>query len=87
MFIKLIENIKLDYKLIDFIKNTIKDSLSHKHIPSKILQVSDIPKTKSGKIMELTIKKILNNEKITNLNSIINPECLDDYKNRRELKY
>ena len=56
-----------------------------KHVPSKFLQVSDIPKTKNGKIVEITIKKILNNEKITNLNSIANPECLKNYRDRKEL--
>ena len=86
LFVKLDENKKLDEKLISLIKNKIKNLLSPKHVPSKILQVSNIPKTKSGKIVEITIKKILNNEEITNINSIINPECLEDYKNRKELQ-
>ena len=61
------------------IKNIIKKQLSPKHIPSKIIIMSDIPKTKSGKIVEMTVKKIINNEKIDNLNSLINPECLEEY--------
>jgi acetoacetyl-CoA synthetase len=54
--------------------------LSPKHIPAKIIQVQDIPKTKNGKIVELTVKKIMNNEAVLNLNTLINPECLQEYK-------
>ena len=53
--------------------------LSHKHVPAKIIQIKDIPKTKSGKIVELCVKKIINNEKINNLNILANPECLSEY--------
>ena len=60
--------------------------LSPKHIPAIILQVLDIPKTKNGKIVEITIKKIINNEEVTNLSSLANPDCLKDYSNRKELR-
>ena len=80
MFIQLTKKNVLDKKLLDEIKNKIKSSLSPKHIPSVILDVSEIPRTKSGKIVELTIKKIVNNEKITNLSSLYNPECLKEYR-------
>ena len=86
LFVKLKDNIQLNEKIINKIKSNIKILLSPKYIPSKILSVSDIPKTKSGKIVELTIKNIINNEKITNLSSLINPDCLNDFKNRDELK-
>ncbi|PPR45902.1 MAG: Acetyl-coenzyme A synthetase [Alphaproteobacteria bacterium MarineAlpha5_Bin7] len=82
MFVKLIKKNILNNKLIDKIKNSIKYSLSPKHVPYLIIEISDIPKTKSGKIVELTIKKIVNNEKITNLNSLYNPECLEEYKSK-----
>ena len=72
--------------MINLIKYKIKNLLSPKHVPSKIIQVSDIPRTKNGKLVEITIKKILNNERITNINSLANPECLDDYRNRKELQ-
>ena len=86
LFVKLNNNKILNIKLINTIKNQIKILLSPKHIPAIILQVSDIPKTKNGKIVEITIKKIINNEEVTNLNSLANPGCLKDYKNRKELK-
>ena len=80
LFLKLIPNKSINDKLILKIKNQIKNLLSPKHIPAKIIQVQDIPKTKSGKIVELTVKKIMNNEDVLNLNSLVNPECLLEYK-------
>ncbi len=86
LFVKLSGGIKLKDTFREKIKNEIKYSLSPKHVPSKIIQVSDIPRTKSGKIVELTIKKIINNEKVENLTSLINPESLDNFKNLKELR-
>ena len=79
LFTKLQKNFNLTDTFKDLIKQKIKRLLSPKHVPYNILQVSEIPKTKSGKIVELTVKKIINNEKIENLNSLINPKCLDEY--------
>ena len=70
----------------DLIKYKIKTELSPKHVPKFILQVDDIPKTKNGKIVELTVKKIVNNEEIDNLSSLINPGSLKNFKDRKELK-
>ena len=86
LFIKLKKFFKLNTTLIELIKNKIKYSLSPKHTPSKIIQVSDIPKTKSGKIVELTIKQIIHNEKILNLSSLVNPESLNEFRDRKELE-
>ena len=51
------------------------------------VEVYDIPKTKSGKIVELAIKKTIHNERVGNLSSLMNPESLDNFKNIVELKY
>ncbi|HJO14140.1 MAG: acetoacetate--CoA ligase [Pelagibacteraceae bacterium] len=85
LFVKLKNNIQLDGSFINIIKEKIKSNLSPKHIPAKIIDVSDIPKTKSGKIVELAIKKIVNNEKINNLNSIANPECLEEFRKKSQI--
>ena len=79
LFIKTNDKIKIDDNFRNKVKKEIKNLLSPKHIPSFIIEVSDIPKTKSGKIVEMTIKKIINNEIIDNLNVLSNPECLDEY--------
>ena len=80
LFIKLIANQLINEDFVLKVRNQIKNSLSPKHIPAKIIQVQDIPKTKSGKIVELTVKKIINNEVALNLGSLLNPECLLEYK-------
>ena len=79
LFVKTTNGVILNNNLENEIKDVIKTQLSPKHIPSQVIMMSDIPKTKSGKIVEITVKKIINNEKIDNLNSLSNAECLDDY--------
>jgi len=80
LFIKIKNKIKFSTKLIDKIKNDIRYNLSPKYLPAKIFPIKDIPKTKSGKIVELTIKKIINGEKEENLNNLSNPNCLKQYE-------
>ena len=80
LFVKLNSNTILDDILIKNIKLEIRTNLSPKHIPSKIFAVSDIPKTKSGKIVELSIKNIINGIAIENENALANPDCLKEYQ-------
>ena len=63
----------------------IKESLSTVYVPYKIIQVTDIPKTKSGKIMELAVKQIINGKKIDNIEALSNPECISEYQKNKEL--
>ena len=79
LFIKMHSNYNLNEELIKIIKSEIRTNLSPKHIPSKIFEISDIPKTKSGKIVELTIKNIINGLEIENKNALANPHCLKEY--------
>jgi acetoacetyl-CoA synthetase len=55
-------------------------------VPSKIIRVSDIPRTKNGKIVELAVKNIIEGNKIKNIQALANPEILNEYKNLSELK-
>ena len=79
LFIQIKNNSKFSSNFINDIKSIIRTSLSPKHVPSMIYKVKEIPKTRSGKIVELTVKKIINNEKVENLNSLINKKSLDEY--------
>ncbi len=81
LFVKLKQNLILNIKLEKTIRNMIKKNLSPKYVPAKIFSISDIPKTKSGKIVELTIKNIMNGKKIDNLSSLSNSDCLIEYQN------
>ena len=80
MFIKINKGCVYNKNIENRIKKQIKLLLSPKHVPKKIFKVNDIPKTKSGKTVEITIKKLINKQDIENLSSLINPECLSEYK-------
>ena len=80
LFIKSTSNSKITLKQIMNIKKLIKNQLSPRHVPWKCIQVKDIPRTKSGKNSEIIVKKILNNDRVTNLDALANPESLKEYK-------
>ena len=68
------------------LKKTIRSEASPRHVPAKIIEVSDIPRTKNGKIVELAVKNIIEGNKIKNIQALANPEVLKEYKNLEELK-
>ena len=86
LFIKLTNNLKLSDHLLMLLRSNIKEKLSRRHVPAHIIQVSDIPKTRSGKIAELTVRDIVNGEKAENTEALANPECLMQYENIELLK-
>ena len=81
LFIKLFNKKIITYSQILKIKNLIKIQLSPRHVPWKVFQVKDFPKTKCGKNSEIFVKNTLNHDKISNLDALANPECLKEYKN------
>ena len=85
LFVKLQNDIELDQAIIDKIKNNISSSNSIRHVPAKIIKVSDIPRTRSGKIAEITVRDIINGMKVKNLEALANPVCLSEYENIEEL--
>ena len=80
LFLKLKDNQTLSDFIIDEIKILIKNKCSPRHIPTIIIQVEDIPYTINGKKIEIAIKRIINGEKSINVESVSNPECLEEYK-------
>ena len=86
LFIVLNNKFIFDNRLVDKIKKQIRKNASPRHVPSKIIKVRDIPRTKNGKIVELAIKNIIEGNKINNIEAIANPEILKEYKNLDELK-
>jgi len=71
--------------LVGKVKIEIKKNASPKHVPSKILEVKDIPRTKSGKIVELAVKNIIEGNTIKNKEALANPEALKQFKNLRDI--
>jgi acetoacetyl-CoA synthetase len=55
-------------------------------VPAKVVQVTDIPRTKSGKIMELAVRNVIHGRDVQNLEALANPEALEQYRDRDELK-
>jgi acetoacetyl-CoA synthetase len=86
LFIKLADNHVISEELKLLICSNISEKLSRRHVPSHIIQVSDIPKTRSGKIAELTIRDIINGDPIKNIEALANPDCLEQYENIAEIK-
>jgi len=75
----------LDNEKIKLIKTRIKKNCSPKHVPAIIIKVPEIPRTKSGKIVELAVKKVINGEELNNKEAIANPDSLKYFKNLKEL--
>ena len=86
LFLVLNEPNSLDNSLVEKLKKTIRAEASPRHVPAKILEVSDIPRTKNGKIVELAVKNIIEGNKIKNIQALANPEVLKQFKNMEELK-
>jgi len=81
------ENYNLDENLMSKIKNKIKINASPRHVPAKIISVSDIPKTKNGKIVELAVKNLIEGNEVKNKEALANPQILEQFRNLKELKY
>ena len=86
LFITTKNNEDLDDEKIKLIKNRIRKNCSPKHVPKIIIKVPEIPRTKSGKIVELAVKKLINGEELNNKEAIANPDSLKYFINLRELK-
>ena len=72
--------------LIKKLKKTIRSEASPRHVPAKIIEVNDIPRTKNGKIVELAVINIIEGNKIKNIQALANPNILKQYKNLKQLK-
>ena len=86
LFVTTKDNQELDEEKIKSIKLKIRKNCSPKHVPSLVIKVPAIPRTKSGKIVELAVKKLIHGETINNKEAIANPEALKYFKNLPQLK-
>jgi acetoacetyl-CoA synthetase len=85
LFVKLRERVSLDRKLEARIRKAIRDHTSPRHVPAKILQVKDIPRTRSGKITELAVRDVVHGREVKNVGALANPEALEGFRDRPEL--
>jgi len=86
LFVVLQPGIDLDEKLIQLIRQTVRAKCTPRHMPSKVIQVAEIPRTKSGKIVELAVRDVVHNREIKNRGALANPQALELYKNIAELQ-
>ncbi|HYS57805.1 MAG TPA: acetoacetate--CoA ligase, partial [Burkholderiales bacterium] len=85
LFVKLREGLALDDALVTRIKNQIRANTTPRHVPAKIVQVPDIPRTKSNKIVELAVRDVVHGQPVKNIEALANPEALAHFRNRPEL--
>jgi acetoacetyl-CoA synthetase len=85
LFIVMSKNYLLTAELSNKIKLQIKKNASPRHVPGKIIVVKDIPRTKSGKIVELAVKSKIEGSQIKNIEALANPEALEQFNNLKEL--
>ena len=86
LFVKLREGLVLEDALVQKIRQKIRDNATPRHVPAKVIQVADIPRTKSGKIVELAVRDVVHGRSIKNVEALANPEALALYKNLPQLK-
>jgi acetoacetyl-CoA synthetase len=86
LFVKLRDDLVLESDLIGKIRQRIRDNTTPRHVPAKILQVNDIPRTKSGKIVELAVRDTVHGRTVKNLEALANPGALEYFRNRPELE-
>lgn len=86
LFVRLREGLVLDDDLQEKIRRVIRDNTTPRHVPAKIVQVPDIPRTKSGKIVELAVRQVVHGQPVKNVEALANPEALEYFRDRAELK-
>jgi acetoacetyl-CoA synthetase len=87
LFVVLKPGLTLDTALRDRIKTQIRTGASPRHVPAKVVQVADIPRTKSGKITELAVRELVHGRDVKNKEALANPEALDFYRGIAELAH
>ena len=85
LFVKLREGVTLDEPLVGRIKSQIRQNTTPRHVPAVVLAVSDIPRTKSGKIVELSVREAVHGREAKNVAALANPESLAQFRGRQEL--
>jgi acetoacetyl-CoA synthetase len=86
LFVHLRDGLTLDDALADRIRHHIRANTTPRHVPARIVQVTDIPRTKSGKIVELAVRNVVHDVPVSNVDALANPEALEQYRDREELK-
>jgi acetoacetyl-CoA synthetase len=85
LFVRLRDGLELTDALRERIRKQVRDNATPRHVPARIVQVGEIPRTKSGKIVELAVRDVVHGREIRNREALTNPEALEHFRNRTEL--
>ena len=85
LFVRLREGLTLGADLEARIRRRIRENSSPRHVPARIVQVTDIPRTKSGKLVELAVRDVVHGREVRNREALANPEALEQFRDRPEL--
>jgi acetoacetyl-CoA synthetase len=85
LFVRLRDGVTLDDALEQRIRQVIRANTTPRHVPAKILAVSDIPRTISGKVVELAVRNVVHGEVVKNTDALANPGALEQFRDRPEL--
>jgi acetoacetyl-CoA synthetase len=86
LFVRLRDGVTLDDALIKRIKTEIRQNATPRHVPAKVIAVTDIPRTKSGKITEIAVRDVVHGRGVKNTEAMANPEALELFKNLEALQ-
>lgn len=86
LFVKLREGFVLDAELEERIRKAIRDNATPRHVPAKIVQVADIPRTKNNKVVEIAVRAVVHGMPVANTDALANPEALELYRDLPELR-
>ena len=86
LFVRLRDGVMLDDALRERLRQVIRTNTSPRHVPAKIIAVADIPRTLSGKIVELAVRNVVHGRPVKNTDALANPQALELYRDLEELK-
>ena len=86
LFVRLREGLALDAELISRIRNQIRVNATPHHVPAKVIAVPDLPRTRNGKSVELTVRDVIHGRPVRNMESLANPDALAYFRDLPELK-
>ena len=86
LFVRLRDGLRLDEALEKRIREQIRRNTTPRHVPARILQVTDVPRTLSGKVVELAVRNVVHDLPVKNTDALANPEALEQFRDRPELR-
>jgi acetoacetyl-CoA synthetase len=87
LFVRLHDGLSLSNELEQQIRDVIRANTTPRHVPAKIVAVTDIPRTISGKVVELAVRNVVHGEPVKNTDALANPGALDQFRDREELTF